>query len=309
MKRPGSTAAGLTLIELMISLAVASVTILAALRLYAHSGAVIRAAQSEQILEETVQLAVSAIRHDIELAGFLPYSEYGAAIAANDLHATAIPVRNDCGDQWALQLAEPVRGSNNVYDLECRAYAGAAVTGADTLTLRYVEPARTEALESGRVYLAATIDGTAQLFVAPAATQSDADDLASFHALRARAWYVSPTSAADTPDSAVPSLRVKNLTLRNGQLTIVDQEVQPGIEDLQIEFLTDDDQFVSPSDLGPNDVVRAVRIWLLARSLYTEAAVNDTVPQYADRAANVFGDGFKRKLVSATIAITNDRPL
>ena len=72
---------------------------------------------------------------------------------------------------------------------------------------------------------------------------------------------------------------------RNGQPIVVDQEVQSGIEDLQIEFMMYDNRFIAASELVAGDFVRAVRIWLLARSLYWEAAVNEAVPQYADRSA------------------------
>jgi prepilin-type N-terminal cleavage/methylation domain-containing protein len=298
-----------TLVELMLALVVASIAILAAVSLYAHAGTMFRTAQSVQSLEETAQLAIMAMRHDIELAGFSGHIPFGEPIEMDESAPGSISVRNDCGEDWAIRITEPVGGSNDAYRWDCPAYARAAAPGADTLVVRYAEPEPAPELETGRIYLRTHAPGSVRVFVAPDGEAPAPDRLAGTHALRTRGYYVSTTSAAGTPEAAVPSLRAKTLTQRGGRAVVVDEEIQPGIEDLQVEFFVDSGHSVSAADLSPGDPVRAVRIWLLVRSEFRENGVGgDVIPAYAGRDTKIIADGYRRSLVTATIAITDDRP-
>lgn len=309
MKNIRSQSSGLTLIELMVALAVASIMLLGAVRLYAHAGSMFRAAQAEQSLEETAQLAISALRHDIERAGFRAFLPYGEPITEDALQQTTVAVRSDCGEDWAIRLDVPVGGGDNGYRWECGAYARSAAPGADTLVLRYVDPEPVDELETGRIYLQSSARGAAQIFVAPHGPELSDDPLLTTHLLHARGYYVSTTSAGSTRGASVPSLRVKHLTLRNGRPVIVDEEVQPGVEDLQVEFDTGIDRFVTAAELVPGDHVHAIRIWLLVRSAFRENDAVAFIAAYAGRSAGSVPDGYRRRLVTTTIAITDDRPL
>jgi Tfp pilus assembly protein PilW len=309
MKGARHVSCGLTLIELLLALTVSSITILGAVRLYAHAASVFRAAHAEQSLEEAAQLAITVLRHDIELAGFLPFMPYGEPIPESALQFATIAVRNDCGDQWAIALTEAVGGSNDGYRLDCRAYAQSPAPSADTLVVRYVEPEPVTALEPGRIYLQSSAGGLAQVFVAPDGPGLSSDPLVTTHALRTRAYYVSTASISDAPGADIPSLRVKHLTQRNGRAVVVDEEVQPGIEDFQVEYGTGVDQFATAAELSADDHVRLVRIWLLIRSAYAQNNAGGYIPAYAGRSARTITDGYRRRLVTTTIAITDDRPL
>jgi type IV pilus assembly protein PilW len=295
---------GVTLIELMIAMAIASLITLGTVRLYVRAAATYAAVQSEQSLEETARLAMSVLRADIEQAGFF------GLLAADDPLLTGfgqsgVAVRGDCGDDWSIRLREPIAASDNRYTWTCNARPNAAVAGSDTLELRYVDPAQDEALEAGRIYLRTSASEPADIFVARQEGQSINRPLVTTNRLRTHGYYVSAPATTGTDDARFPALRIKRLTRRGSRPAIVDAEIQPGVEDMQIEFLTDSNEFIDPSSRLPDDRVRAVRIWLLIRSNTLEANARSSIPAYANRSARDFADGYFRKLFQFTLAVNH----
>ena len=72
---------------------------------------------------------------------------------------------------------------------------------------------------------------------------SDANDTgapsSATHNLMVNSYYVSPTS---TLIPGAPTLRRKTLTVRNGAPFIEDQEVAPGVENIQLQLGIDVDE-------------------------------------------------------------------
>jgi hypothetical protein len=109
-----------------------------------------------------------------------------------------------------------------------------------------------------------------------------------------------------------------------------DDEIIPGVEDLQIQFGVDPTgvsgiatRYVNPdAAIGDDEQIVAVRIWLLVRAENPEvgfvdgrtyayadrdpaSTTNDLNSAGADGSAYVPADGFRRLLVSRTIQIRN----
>jgi type IV pilus assembly protein PilW len=131
----------------------------------------------------------------------------------------------------------------------------------------------------------------------------------------ANGYYVSQRSDQNI---GTPSLRRKQLAFVDGAPAIRDQEIVPGVEDLQVEFGVDldvdqnADYFVPPGTaIAPGQDIVAVRIWLLVRAEQPEFSfTDDRTYAYADRvggAAYAPGDHFRRVLVSKTVALRNTR--
>lgn len=281
---------GFTLIELMIAMSVSALTIVAAGRLYGHAAATYRAIRAEQSVTDAAQLALSAIRSDIEhVSNF----DRNAAITVD-----AREVRNDCGSQWATAISQAIEVSNNTYGFVCPAYAHSPMPQSDTLTLRSIAAQSTRKPEPGRIYAQPLSNGGIRLFAATDERAFFSGELTLPRVLTTRAWYVSNTSAASTIQQRIPSLRIKHLAVRNTQPTVVDEEVQAGVEDLQVELLT-----------RPDETISMIRVWLLVRSMIREPGLTMEIPAYADRNSQSFADGFRRRLVSASIALTDDQPL
>ena len=149
---------------------------------------------------------------------------------------------------------------------------------------------------------------------------------AATHDLIVNGYYVSPQSRLG---ANVPSLRRQTLvTGPGGAPQLQDQEVIPGVQDMQVQLGIDTDPIGSPNRgtadrysnpgdpvlnpaspfFNPNAQVVSVRVWLLIRSERPEIGHNDgAVYQYADQNVGPFNDNIRRLLVTKTIALRNVR--
>ena len=134
-------------------------------------------------------------------------------------------------------------------------------------------------------------------------------------------YYVSPSS---TLINGVPTLRRHRLIGGGaGGPRIVDEEVAPGVENLQLQLGVDVDQdntvdrYVNPGDpiYNPNAVgyipgarVITARVWLIVRSVGIEAGIRDSNDyKPGDVGLGVQNDSFRRMQVSKTILLRNAR--
>jgi type IV pilus assembly protein PilW len=296
-----------------------------------------RAAEKVARLQETGRLALEIIEEDLRQSNFWGMGNRADYIvnraplgAAPPAEFTPTQQSNSavCGNQAAsnyfvLNLDEYVGGANNAYGLPG---AGCAATNyraaTDTLWIRRASTARPVALDPNRVHLQTSrIRGT--LFV-PAAGCTDPEDAACIPAdyappasqsrqLEVHVYYV---SASSINRADVPALRRKRLTNVNdaGGAPFTDEELVPGVEDLQVRFGVDTnndsnvDQYVNPGAVPAGAAVVSATIWLLVRAEDAEQGyVNDTQYSLAGAAAASFDDGFRRLLLTRTIHIRNTR--
>lgn len=134
-------------------------------------------------------------------------------------------------------------------------------------------------------------------------------------------YYVSPTS---TLINGVPTLRRHRLI--GGGVAgprIVDEEVAPGIENLQIQLGVDIDEdntvdrYVNPGDpiYNPNAAgyipgarIMTARIWMIVRGINIEPGLQDVRNyQPGDVVLGAPNDTFRRMQVSKTILLRNAR--
>ena len=132
---------------------------------------------------------------------------------------------------------------------------------------------------------------------------------------------VSPTSALI---AGVPTLRRHRLIGGGvGGPRIVDEEVAPGVENLQIQLGVDVDQdntvdrYVNPGDpiYDPNAVgyvpgarVMTARIWMIVRGVNIETGIQDSTDyRPGDVILGVQNDTYRRMQVSKTILLRNAR--
>ncbi|MBN1238544.1 MAG: PilW family protein [Gammaproteobacteria bacterium] len=318
-------AAGVTLIELMVALAIGSFLLIGAVSVFVQSRQTFRVTESVSRLQENARFALFALEPDVRMAHYWGLTSRTGKIAGQAGPAdppSGFPVANDCGQNWAVDLETELGGANNGYDWACAANGGAQ-PGADTLIVRRVETEPVTALEDGTLYVQSARFQDGQLFLGNALPAAFSAATSETHRLVVNGYYVSPTSSLSTPDNPVPSLRVKKLTGTAAGPRITDEEVLPGVEDLQIQFGIDTDAlgaanrgaidaYVNPGDpsLGQPDVaVLAVRIWLRLRTERPETGFTDTnAYRYADRDSAPPRDGFRRIVVSKTVYVRNARP-
>ncbi|MFZ9053567.1 MAG: PilW family protein [Woeseiaceae bacterium] len=314
---------GLTLVELLVALAIGSFLIIGAVQIYNQSRQAFVINESIARVQETAQFAMDTIEADLRMASnwgrnSRPLAVEGRSVAGEP-NPNGLPEPADCGDGWALDLAMTVDGDNNAYTLPCGARGGAQAN-SDFVTVRRatVMPAP---LEPGRLQIQTTrIQG--ELFadgVIPAAF-SPVDS--TTHNLLVNTYYVSADSDLIP---GVPTLRRKTLAMTGGAPQIADQEVAPGVENLQVQFGVDVDEdntvdrYVNPGDpiYDPQDTtggyvpgarVITARVWLVVRGISAEVGIQDNRDyEPGDIDLGVPNDQFRRMQVSKTILLRNTR--
>jgi type IV pilus assembly protein PilW len=321
MQRAFRYSAGLTMVELMVALAIGSFLMIGAVQVYNQSRQAYVINDSIARVQETAQFALDTIEADLRMASNFGRNSRGDAIVgvatAADPNPAGLAAPGGCGADWALALSRPVEGVNNGYSLACPA-SGGAQANSDTVTTRRatVAPA---ALEAGRLQIQSTrVQG--ELLddgVMPAGFDATTSRT---HNLIVNSYYVSANSALIP---GVPTLRRKTLGVNGGAPAIVDIEIAPGIENMQLQFGVDMDgdntvdRYVNPGDavIDPASAgfvataaVITARIWLVVRSVSPEAGIVDLRDyEPGDVDLGVPNDQFRRLMVSKTILLRNAR--
>lgn len=318
---------GLTLIELMVAVAISGFLMIGAITVFMQARTSFRINESVARLQENARFVLDTLEPDIRMSHYWglntrTYAVVGRA-AMTDPHAGF--GSNACGDNWAVDL-ENVRGANNEYDWDCDPFSE-EVEEADTLMIRRVSEGAVNpgSFAAGTVFIQSARGGTpsAQIFTGSAIPADFNPDTSDTFRLIAHGYYVDQDSSLG---EGIPSLRRK--TLVAGGL-IEDQEILPGVEDLQVEYGVDtnpvgaptrgsitryvaaDDGIFDPLDasFAPDAEVLAIRIWVRLRAEREENGFVDTAEYvYADRDEGPFNDGFRRLVVSKTIYLRNARP-
>lgn len=312
---------GVTLVELMVALAIGAFLMIGAVQVYNQSRHAYVINESIARVQETAQFAMDTIEADLRMASNWGEHSRGDAVegrsVTGDANPLGLPAPAACGDDWALDLTRPLVGTDNSYTLACAA-TGGSQANSDIFTVRRatVDPVP---LTIGRLQVQTTrIQG--QLF-ADGAVPSGFDPAASeTHNLLVNSYYVAPSS---TLIPGVPTLRRKSLVVSGGAPAIEDQEVAPGVENLQLQFGVDVDQdntvdrYVNPGDpillptsgsYVPGARVMTARVWLVVRSISPEVGITDTTDyQPGNVDLGVPTDQFRRLEVSKTILLRNSR--
>ena len=121
----------------------------------------------------------------------------------------------------------------------------------------------------------------------------------------------------------VPTLRRKSLGIQGLNSAVFDQEIAPGVENLQVQLgvdMNEDntvDRYVNPGDqiynpfapgYFPGARVITARVWLVVRGIAVEPGVQD-LKTYdpGDVNLGVINDNYRRIVVSKTILLRNAR--
>jgi type IV pilus assembly protein PilW len=298
-------ARGVTLVELLVAATLMLVAFAGALSLLAGTRSAWTAGESQAALQETARAALDLLAAEIRLAGHLGLAPPGTPVDGAQPLGTAEPaalaVSGRCGSSLAHDLARPLAAADGRYGaspsttLGCAAGpSGRAVGGADTLVLRHAGGEATSA-SAGRLQLEST-RRAARLFADGERRLAPASRVST---LQASVYYV---SADSTGTAGLPSLRRKRL-VGGSRPAFEDEELLPGVADLQVEFglVAADgaaERYVGPAELPAGASVRSVRLWLLLRGDRPALA-------YANRAWPAERSRLRRLLATRSIALRN----
>ncbi len=322
---------GMTLIELMVALAIGMFLMIGAMTVFMQSRTTFRITESVARLQETARFAVDTLEPDIRLASY--WGLTSRAYLINGRRAPTQPAGigpATCGNNWTINLIQPVQGTNNSYNWACAGTAPVEVN-ADTLVVRHASD-DVVAPAAGQLSIVSTRGGQlGQIFntaAVPAGYNTAAPPVgtAQVHRLVVNGYYVRRAGANTQPELHRKWLQTNGL--------IADETVVTGVEDMQIQFgvdtdvpgtptapnpnrgsidryLNPDDPMIDPTNAAfdPNAEILAVRIWLRVRAERAENGFTDTTNYvYADQNVGPFNDGFRRMIVSKTIYLRNARP-
>jgi type IV pilus assembly protein PilW len=312
---------GLTMVELLVALAIGSFLIIGAVQIYNQSRQAFVVNESIARVQETAQFAMDTIEADLRMASNWGRTSRALAVdgrsVLGDPNPNGLPEPAECGDGWALDIAMTVDGENNLYNLPCAAEP-AAQPNSDFVTVRRATVAPVP-LEAGRLQIQTTriqgamfADGAVPVLFSPADSTT--------HNLLVNTYYVADDSALIP---GTPTLRRKTLTITGGAPDIDDQEVAPGVENLQIQFGVDVDEdntvdrYVNPGDevydpaapgYIPGARIMTARIWLVVRGVSPEVGIIDNRDyEPGDIDLGVPNDNYRRMQVSKTILLRNAR--
>ena len=269
--------------------------------------------------QDAARHALSVLVPDIEHAGFLGFAR--GSVSMPTLVGGLPSGIAACGTGFATALSAPVEGSDNLYRLgadarDCSptASAGGARDGADTLTVRHASISKV-APRSGRLQIYSqglSVAAPPTLFAngsAPGIVDADHE----IRDVEVHAYYIANNSVER---SGWPALRMKSLTESRGAAQFRDEEILPGVEDLQVEFGVVESvdgvariTYVTPdSPQAQEGPVVAVRFWLRIRADVTEPGFSDDrTLAYSNvaYAPSVAEAKWRRMLVERTVALRN----
>jgi type IV pilus assembly protein PilW len=329
---------GFSLLELLVALALSLTLIAASFGVLHRCRGLFAGNESLVQVQDAARHALATLVEDIEHAGFyglvpattVQFVAAGAVLASGEAlrqprdgqtmtPEPGLPTGvHDCGINFALDLARSVQGTDNGYALgngECEptAAAGGARPGADTLTVRHASQ-DVSAPRAGRLQIHSRSASSEPLrIVADGLVPATSGPPSEVRDLEVRSYYVANRSVGNP---GLPALRARSLTESRGAIQYRDEEVMPGVEDLQVEFgvLAGDNgtgplRYVTPdSPAARSERIVAVRLWLRVRADTADPEARDSRSfDYSNCRFTPDDDEsrFRRLLVTRTVALRN----
>jgi len=312
---------GLTLVEMMVALAIGSFLMIGAIQIYNQSREAFVINESIARVQETAQFAMDTIEADLRMASNWGRTSRGLTIEGRSMQGTVNPntlaVPLDCGEDWILELATPVDGNDNNYSLTCPAQ-NLEQPNSDVLIVRRASVTPVP-LQPGRLQIQTTrVQG--EIFDNGIVPPTFDPASSTTHNLMVSSYYIDANSDLIP---GIPTLRRKTLGIQGINSSVFDQEIAPGVENLQVQLgidMNEDntvDRYVNPGDqiynpdapgYFPGARVLTARIWIVVRGLTPELGIND---QRIYDPGNVnlgsYTDDVRRMQVSKTILLRNTR--
>ncbi len=300
--------AGVSLIELLVSLAIGAVLMFGAMRAYVDSRSAYAINETIARMQERARYAISVMEPDVRMAnywGLLKGAESIAGQAAEGDTQSSLGgnAARTCGKNFALDLESNIEGSNDGYVAGCEARNDNPMPHADTITIRRASAVRSSAEAAAgplRICSTRTV-GVLVVSLSDSAicAAASARSTAQINDLIVHLYYINRDS---DERRGVPSLRRKVL---NATPDFDDTEIVPNVEDMQIQYGVDTSGGVGPAsgaatrylDAGPTLTallrslsspaqIVSVRLWLLIRADTPEVGFTDTrIYEYGNRRA------------------------
>lgn len=298
---------GLTLIEVLVSMTIGLLLLLALGTLMINASRHFKISDEFARMQENGAFALNVIGNDLRMAGF-----YGYISSADITQPVHITVTNDCGADWAVNIAQPLfgysgqTGTTAAATLTC-IHANNFIDGSPILVVRGASGMAVQPVDlvTGTLYVQSDpnggiiFDGHAYAaFTTPPKRTVLGGAGAPVYPYQAKAYYLRPcsrTSAADgvclsSDDESRPIPTLVRQELSGS--TMVEVPVAEGIEAMSILYGVDSDSngvpenYISSPTTAQFSQVVSARVSLLVRSPKPTPNYNDGNKSY-----DLDGDG------------------
>jgi type IV pilus assembly protein PilW len=335
--QPGrGSAAGFSLIELMVAVTLGLLLILALSSLLAQQSRSRAELDKSAAQVENGRYALSILQSDIQLAGF--YGEFGGSIPVPGSLPNACETANVSNIDASLAL--PLQGYSNVVGSSmpatlsgCLAAAN-LVDGTDVLVIRRLQAADPASLtpigsaEAQRVYVQTNPDGRVTDLGENAGSftllKKDGVTAADLRAYVERIYFVSPCNVFESGQSActanadggtpIPTLKRLELSVAGGATAFVLTPLVEGVENMQFDYGVDSEgvggpsyPFIQSPTLAQWPNVVAVNVSLLVRNPTETRGYEDekTYDLGLQGSVGPFNDQFKRHVYTSGVRVVN----
>ncbi len=303
---------GLGLVEIMVALAIGIFLVMGLMQMLITSKQSYQSTNHLSQLQEDGRVATHLVVTDLKRAGYMGGNSDNSQIEGS---LGQIEPGSSCSKvdtEWGRMISDPVYGLNDTstgYDC----IAEADRLRGDILTIRYATPwIETGALDENRLYIRSSLfRGAIFLGSDEASLQNEIPrNEDNIRELQAFSYYVGTSGGYDgttfktCSNQAIPALFRVRLD-DSGKPT--SEEVLPGVEHFQVRY-TDGKEYFDADYLSSMDgwkEIKAVRIWMLIRTICPEADYTDSETYQMGDQSYTPNDNFRRQLYSHVVSIRN----
>lgn len=303
---------GMSLLELMVAMTIGIFLVGGAFVVFLSASDSRRTNEDVSRMQENARYALDTIKPDIRMAGYWGLTRELSIIDGYNGTPTQLAAlaSSDCASRWYIDLANTFFASNdtNPYAATCIP-AASYQAGTDVLVLRHAAPQASATLADDTIYVRSDA-GRGEVFNSEDGFVNTYSAQAQNHRLVTHAYYIRPYTFA--VGDGLPSLR--RLVLDEGP-AIVDEEVIPGVEDLQVQYGVDDDgdgsvnRYLDPDSAIGGGQVLAVRLWIMTRAPTDEVGYTDSNTYVYASKSVAPADNFRRLLITSTVQLRNMIPV
>lgn len=310
--------AGISLIEIMISLVIGLIVIGGIFTLLTSSRISYSVNQDQAYMLDAGRFALHVLNRDLRQAG-----GYGRSSSGKDITGVLPAVTGDCAVDFYADFDHPVFGfdQETPFGSTCIS-ADNHRDNTDILVVRYANPSEVadDATLANTIYVQGYLSQI-QIFVGGNPSAVPTIHPNNNFPLRAHVYYVHNDTE---PGDGIPSLRRIALTTGSGGAAkMIDETLASGIENFQVQYGVNNctgadcgkainryvdagESMAASTALFDAQNIQTVRVWVLARSEGRLSGV-DTSGTYSMGGNDIViaNDGFRRQLFSGVFLLRN----
>ena len=324
--------AGFTLVELMISMVLGLILVMAAVSIVVSSLTQMDKTQAFSEILDNGRVAMAMMGRDVAQAGFLGEMSGQPLVAGANVTIESGAVSGDCDGDGANNSTFPTAGATATF----RMFWGETVSGSNALNCitdarngtdliqikRLVgrEDRTNTVVESNRVY-AVMNSSNAVIFNGSSTIAAPIPENGQYYEYQHRVYFVA--NVARYGESSFPVLVRETLALSSGTPVMTREEIAEGVEDLRILYGIDDngdasvDRYATAEQVGNDDWdqvdfarILSAQVSMLMRAVDADRSFESAggaTYNYGEKTVNSTADGIRRKVISSTFSMRNQQ--